>query len=575
MDKSLLDITKKLTVLYVEDDKELRDNTIKLLSELFKEVDFAEDGKIGLEYYESYFQDKKEYYDLVITDIQMPNVNGIEMAKFIKGINEFQYILVFSAHNEVHYLEECIDIGIDGFIKKPYDFNDFISKIQKASLSISSQKHLKDYINQIDNLNKQLNSYNKELEKEVAIRTQKLEEQASTDTLTGYGNRFKLNQDIQRSICPALALLNIDKFSQINDFYGHEKGDEVIKKLGDIISSIIPKESCELYHLQGDEYVVFNQNITQESFLEKIEKLIHYLKTSKVILNNEEIYVQVSTAISFESKEKILTTANMARELGKRDNKSFVIYSEDNSLDSEYQNNLLWVKKIKEGLIEDRFIPIFQPIINNHNTELEKYECLVRLQEHNKLLSPGEFLEISKKTKHYKDITKMMLRKIFEIFKFEEVGFSINLTIEDIMNEDIKEYIFELLQRYKVGERVVFEIVESESIENFDAIQEFIEQIHEYGCKIAIDDFGTGYSNFEYLIKLKPNFIKIDGSLIKNIDINKEAELVVSTIVSFAKKMGIKTIAEYVESKTVLQKVKELDIDYSQGYYFGQPAVRE
>ena len=113
--------------------------------------------------------------------------------------------------------------------------------------------------------------------------------------------------------------------------------------------------------------------------------------------------------------------------------------------------------------------------------------------------------------------------------------------------------------------------VESESIECFEEVEQFIGKVKSHGCKIAIDDFGTGYSNFEYLLKLKADYIKIDGSLIKNIDTHKETELVVSIIVEFAKKMGMKTIAEFVENESILNKVKELGIDYSQGYHFSPP----
>jgi EAL domain-containing protein (putative c-di-GMP-specific phosphodiesterase class I) len=120
--------------------------------------------------------------------------------------------------------------------------------------------------------------------------------------------------------------------------------------------------------------------------------------------------------------------------------------------------------------------------------------------------------------------------------------------------------------------KVVFEIVESESIDgNYETVLEFVRKVKDYGCKIAIDDFGSGYSDFEYLIKLKADFIKIDGSLIKEINTKKEAFIVVQVIVSFAKQMGIKTIAEFVEDDTILKTLEELGIDYSQGYYFAPP----
>jgi EAL domain-containing protein (putative c-di-GMP-specific phosphodiesterase class I) len=118
---------------------------------------------------------------------------------------------------------------------------------------------------------------------------------------------------------------------------------------------------------------------------------------------------------------------------------------------------------------------------------------------------------------------------------------------------------------------VVFELIESEGIENFEQVSDFINEVKQYGAKISIDDFGTGYSNFEYLMKLKVDYIKIDASMIKDIDTNKKSQLVTQTILDFAKKMGIETIAEYIHSQNVYNAVKKIGIDYSQGYFFGEP----
>lgn len=398
-----------------------------------------------------------------------------------------------------------------------------------------------------------------------------LDSAANTDTLTGLGNRYKLNNDIKNSINPALAILNIDGFSQINDFYGHENGDIVIKNLGIYLDKLKNDKNYTLYHLQGDEYVLFNQNVDKQKFIDKITQITALVSTAPIILDSEEIYLNLSTAISFESKEKIHTTADMALKIAKKENKNIVVYSDLISLNDQYQNNMKWAKKIKDGLEQDKFTPVFQPIVNNKTKKWEKYEALVRLEDDGKLVSPYFFLEISKKTKHYTGITKVMLKKSFEMFKDRTEEFSVNLTIEDILNEDIKTYIFDMLEEYQIGNRVVFEIVESESIENFEQIAVFIEKIKSHGSKIAIDDFGTGYSNFEYLMKVKADYIKIDGSMIKDIDTNTDAQMVVSTIVEFAKKMNMKTIAEFVETQSVLDKVNELGIDYTQGYFYSEP----
>ena len=143
--------------------------------------------------------------------------------------------------------------------------------------------------------------------------------------------------------------------------------------------------------------------------------------------------------------------------------------------------------------------------------------------------------------------------------------------VEDILNKEIYNFILKKLEESHIGKNIVFEIIESEGIENFDQVLEFINDVKQYGAKISIDDFGTGYSNFEYLMKLKVDYIKIDGSMIKNIDSDKNSQMITNSIVSFARSMNIKTVAEFVHSKNVAEKVRELEVDFSQGYYFGEP----
>jgi len=419
-----------------------------------------------------------------------------------------------------------------------------------------------------------------EIEEFIAVRydvTQRIQQEqhlnyiAQNDTLTGLGNRYKLLNDIQKSGSSAIAIIDIDNFSHINDFYGHAIGDIVLKEFALQIRELNSCKECNLYHLSGDEYVVLAKNISQEEFISKISDLEEKLSKSQLPINDDFIVFNFSIGISFESNETILSTADMALKIAKRENKSLLVYSEDISLNEEYVNNLKWKSTIKEALESNRVVPLFQPIVNNATMEYEKYESLVRIKDGDNYITPFYFLEISKKTRYYAHITKVMIEKSFESFKNSKREFSINLTIKDILNDEINDFIFETLDKYAISQRVVFEIVESESIENFASVSSFIHRVKSYGCKIAIDDFGTGYSNFHYLIKLNPDYIKIDGSLIKNILTDKASQIVVKNLVNFAKDLNMKTVAEFVENEAIFEHVKALGIDYSQGYYFSAP----
>lgn len=203
---------------------------------------------------------------------------------------------------------------------------------------------------------------------------------------------------------------------------------------------------------------------------------------------------------------------------------------------------------------------------------VEKYEALVRIVDGDEIISPFDFLDIAKKTHQYLAITKRVIQKSFEVFSKNDLDFSINLTREDILSDELRPYLWASVDEYNVQKRLILEIVESEGIKEIDSIELFLKKARDCGCRLAIDDFGTGYSNFEYLIKLGATFVKIDGSIIQKIHDNDGARDVIKAIITFAKARGMKTIAEFVSTKEIFETVCELGIDYSQGYYIGKPS---
>ena len=194
----------------------------------------------------------------------------------------------------------------------------------------------------------------------------------------------------------------------------------------------------------------------------------------------------------------------------------------------------------------------------------------MRLIEDDKVIPPGEYLDVAKKTKLYPELTYKMVAKSMSKFANNDKEFSINLSIEDLMNPELMVFVYDYAEQKEIFQRLVLEIVESEEIEDSDAISKIIERFKERGTKIAIDDFGSGYSNYEYLISLHADYIKIDGSIISHILEDERTAEVVKSIVTFAKKSNMKTIAEFVSSKELDEKVKSLGVDFAQGYYYGK-----
>jgi EAL domain-containing protein (putative c-di-GMP-specific phosphodiesterase class I) len=254
----------------------------------------------------------------------------------------------------------------------------------------------------------------------------------------------------------------------------------------------------------------------------------------------------------------------------------FHTYTKDSELSTAYERNLYWQKRLKTAFKDDAIVPYFQAIANVKTGKIEKYEALVRMVSDGEVVSPFQFLEIAKKTHQYAQMTKVMIAKSFALFANTTLKCSINLSVEDIKNADTMDFLWESIERYALHTRVVLEIVESEGIKNFKEIHPFLEKAHFYGCEISIDDFGTGYSNFNYLIQLQAHTIKIDGSIIKALeDKSSGAADVVEAIVTFAKARGMKTVAEFVATRSLFEKIRSLGIDFAQGYYIAQPLPKE
>jgi len=391
-----------------------------------------------------------------------------------------------------------------------------------------------------------------------------------TSSLTGLPNRYKLSFDLAGTKGGHLAVVNIDSFKIINDFYGNDIGDLILIELAKRLSKIFTPKGFSVYKLSSDEYGIFCENC-QTNFEEEVLSGVHIACIDSVICGDIEIVLSVSIGVT-SGRSGLLEKANMALGFAKKNKKQLAVYNEDMLIGKNYEQNLTISKTLREAIEGDWFVPYFQPIVNAVTGETEKYETLVRIVKPNgDVLSPFTFLDVAKATRLYPHITKAVISKAFEVFKGRKESFSVNLSVEDILDNETRAFIMGMLGSYNIANRVVFEILESDGIENYEEVSEFLYAAKKFGVQIAIDDFGTGYSNFEHLAKLNVDIIKIDGSLIKNIDTNKNSEIITQTIVSFAQKLGMKSVAEFVHSKEVYDKIKEVGVDYAQGYYLGEP----
>jgi diguanylate cyclase (GGDEF)-like protein len=402
-----------------------------------------------------------------------------------------------------------------------------------------------------------------------------------TDELTHLPNRAKLLQDLQKQASGSLILLNLDAFKEINGFFGHACGDFVLRSLAQQLqqwlASAVWPDRPQLYRLSADEFAVHFGSALQHQQLEDcVQQLSLFIQSRRLLWQGQEIGLNATLGAArredLAGDDDLLAIAGNTLKLARQLQQNHLLHDPAIRLRETFERNLLMAKQLKLALQQDRILPWFQPIFDNRSGQTDKFECLVRmLGEDGQVLSPGLFLDVAKKTRLQRQITRVMLEKCCALFAELPWEFSINLSTDDLLDPQLADFITRQVERNGVGRRLIFEIVESEGIENYAQARLFIDRMKQLGCRIAIDDFGTGYSNFEHLLRLNVDLIKIDGSLIRQLDSDPAAFRVSQGIVSFARSLGILTVAEFVHSPQIQEQVLQLGIDFSQGAHFGMP----
>ena len=525
---------KNITVLYVEDEKDLREVTSSMLESFTKNQYIATNGQEGYELFLKHDSD----IDLIISDINMPILNGLEMIKKIKDINKNVPIIVTTAFSNKEYLLEAIDIGVDKYVLKPID----IAKLLQVMSQSLVYHELKDLY---------------------------------TDKLTNLPNRNKLKKDLDDYNMNLMALLDIDEFATINDLFGEKIGDTILYELANKIKNYFSKNEYFVYRMEADKFAIVakqnNKDVNEfydlcKAFADKIEKESLLIDEYEIDINITIGIAQGDGARAFKYSQRVI---NYARTKLQR----IMIYNESFKIQQSFEENIKWVKQLKVGFRENLFQAYFQAIVDTQTKKVHKYEALIRyVTKEGVEIAPYNFINVAKKTKLYPNIIKIVIQDSFKLIKNKNKRVSVNISFDDIANEETTAFIYDILEQNKEYTQFLeFEILESEEISDFNEVSKFISEIKKFNCIVGVDDFGAGYSNFNLLTLLDIDFVKIDGSLIEKINTSKDLEIIVSTIANFSKEFKVKTVAEYVSNEDIYNKIKELKIDYCQGYYFDRP----
>ncbi len=425
--------------------------------------------------------------------------------------------------------------------------------------------------------------------------TRQLSYQASHDLLTGLYNRRKFEEYLQEILMNvreenryhALFYIDLDNFKIVNDTCGHVAGDELLKQLPAIFNEIL-RSGDIVARLGGDEFGIILENCGLKQAASIADKIRQSIKDYRFVWDDKIFEIGVSigvTAITADNVEMshVLSSADVACYAAKDSGRNRVhIYEPSDKIVSERYGLMHWTARIKKALEDNRFRLYQQSIVGIKNKKEKHLEILLRMiDEDDNIIPPDAFIPSAERYGLMTKIDRWVIREAFQyISKNKRVNskknanciFSINLSGDSINDGDLLEYILKQKEEFDISlANICFEVTETVAISNLSKATILIAKLKSYGCKFSLDDFGSGLSSFSYLKNLPVNYLKIDGSFVRNISLDIIDRTMVEAIQQVGKVMGLKTVAEHVENEEILKVLEEIGVDYAQGHYLGKP----
>jgi len=429
---------------------------------------------------------------------------------------------------------------------------------------------------------------------EMRLLSHQLTYQATHDALTGLVNRAEFEYLTETLILEskdtdrhhALSYLDLDQFKVINDTCGHQAGDELLKQL----SSLLQRElrgSDIVSRLGGDEFGIIFRDCNIDKAANVLEKLREKICSQRFVWDNKSFNMSVSAGLVGVSAQTgtlydIFSSADSACYAAKEQGRNRIhIYKEDDIIMTTMEGQMHWVHRINKALEEDRFDLYYQTIAPLHvSNKGISCELLVRMiSEEGKIIPPMAFIPSAERYNLMSNIDRWVIDKAMSmiseqatLIKDKDCHFSINLSAQSICDKNFLSFIKEQFDKYNLpAEFFCFEITETTAISNLSLAKKFISELKELGCKFSLDDFGSGLSSFEYLKNLSVDYLKIDGAFVKNLINDQVDKAMVQSINQVGHVMGIHTIAEFAENDEILKILKDIGVDYAQGYGISKP----
>jgi EAL domain-containing protein (putative c-di-GMP-specific phosphodiesterase class I)/GGDEF domain-containing protein len=439
---------------------------------------------------------------------------------------------------------------------------------------------IKNSLDDVDNMQQQM-------EQRLKAQSNSLLASYRIDPKTELPNRSVLKERLEQfTHRDHLISVKVTNFPQVNEKYGYEIGDLLLKDLTthikQTIAQHVPNGLVSLYSLGIAEWaLVFNSYMTQEEIKEYFIGLADY--TEK--LNFEPVglpemdYLSVSVrgglvsrdSFPVDSPDELLLKSIESRRFATKNHQFIASASELRSEERQRQEEFGWLNSVSRAVQRKNVIAYAQGIVSVENNQPSFYECLVRIEEEGKIIMPGQFLPVIEGTHLYARLSHQMIKETFRHMRNRSESFSINLSPQDMLSDRTMYLLEQEVVQLSDPSRFGVEVLETEQIKDYNRMREICDHFRAMGVRIVVDDFGSGYSNIDEIIKLEPHIIKVDGSLVRNIDRDPKQRAITQQLVNLCKVFNAKTVAEFVHNKQVADLATDMGFDYLQGFYFFEP----
>ena len=419
-------------------------------------------------------------------------------------------------------------------------------------------------------------------EKETA---RQLSEYANRDTLTGLLNRRRFQEELENLLTPggggpsmgAVLVLDLDNFKYVNDAFGYPGSDELLINVGRMLAAHVGDDGI-VARMGGDEFGVLLPGVSGDGAVEVANQLLKLLRNNQGLIEGNPITITTSigiacfTNLGSDDSTTLLADADRALYEAKDSGRDRYYTATTRNRPTDYESRLGWEERIRRALSEDGFVLYLQPIIDLGTREVAMYEALLRMKDERGITAPGAFLGIAERHGLIHEIDRWVVGTALDLLESDpDINLTVNVSAQSLDDEQLLELIRTRLQQGKFEpERLVIEVTETSAIVNIDRAQKFAIALRRFGAGFALDDFGTGFGSFAYLKRIPADYLKIDGEFVAP-PRSQTDDSIIEVIVSLAKSLEKKTIAEYVEDEATLEALVEAGVDYAQGFHIGRP----